>query len=76
MKLSELIAAHGDETVAFQKIDDCATALHMTPRGTTLTIVTPEVLNPDGMAKLGLVVWLDRKRVAEIVAAEKAGRDR
>lgn len=77
MNLSELIAAYGDERVTFQKIDDCLmSADTMTPAGTKLTIVTPEALHPDGMEKLGLVVWLDRKRVAEIVAAEKQGRDR
>lgn len=75
MNLSELIAAYGDERVTFQKIDDCLmSADMMTPVGTKLTIVTTEALHLDGMEKMGLVVWLDRKRVAEIVAAEKAER--
>lgn len=75
MTLSELIAAYGDDKVSFQKIDDCASHLNMTNRGTTLTISTPETMSFDGMEKLGLLVWLDRKRVAEIIDSARKGTD-
>lgn len=71
MKLSELIANYGDDKVGFQKLDDCATSLNMGKRGTTVTFVTPETLTIDGLSKLGLVVWLDRERVTEILAQSR-----
>lgn len=67
MKLSELIAAYGDDKVTFQNLDQCATDLNMGKRGTKITFGTEERLNLDGPEKLGLVVWLDRARVAEII---------
>lgn len=72
MKLSELIAAYGDEKVQWQNLDQCASSLDMGKCGTTITFGTDERLNPDGTERLGLVVWLDRQRVQEIVAASKA----
>lgn len=73
MKLSDLIASYGDDKVTFQKLDDCASSLDMNTRGTKITFVTPERLNLNGTEKLGLVVWLDREKVAEIIAHNKAG---
>lgn len=69
MNLSELIAKYGDDKVTFQKLDDCASSLDMNKNGTSITFVTPERIGPalDGMEKLGLVVWLDRTRVAGII---------
>lgn len=72
MKLSELIAAYGDDKVQWQNLDQCASSLDMGKRGTTITFGTDERLNPSGTERLGLVVWLDRGRVQEIVAASKA----
>jgi hypothetical protein len=71
LSLSELIAKYGDDKVTFQKIDDCATYIQMTKKGSRATFVTPEPCDFRGFIKLGLVVWLDRERVAEIVAAER-----
>lgn len=68
MNLSELIAAYGDDKIAFQRLDDCATDLDMNKNGTRVTFVTPERINLNGLEKLGLVVWLDRKRAASIIA--------
>lgn len=68
MKLSELIAAYGDDKVQFQNLDQCATDLTMDKRGTVITFGTDQRLNLKGSEKLGLVVWLDRDRVAEITA--------
>lgn len=72
MKLSELIAAYGDDKARWQNLDHCASSLNMGKRGTTITFDTDERLNPSGTERLGLVVWLDRERVQEIVAASKA----
>ena len=66
MKLSELIAVYGDDKVEFQNLDQCATSLNMGKQHTTITFGTPQRLDLNGTQKLGLVVWLDRKRVAEI----------
>ena len=71
MKLSELIAAYGDDKVQWQNLDQCASSLNMGKRGTTITFGTEQSLTPDGTVHLGLVVWLDRDRVKEIVAASK-----
>jgi len=67
MKLSELIAAYGDDKVEFQNLDQCSTDLNMGKNGTKITFGTEQRLNLEGPEKLGLIVWLDRKRVAEIV---------
>lgn len=39
---------------------------------TKITFGTEQPINLDGMERLGLVIWFDRERVAEIVAASKA----
>lgn len=72
MNLSELIAAYGDDKVTFQKLDDCVETMNMTPKGTKATFVTEEKVDFNGFTKLGLVIWLDRDRVAEILAASRA----
>lgn len=64
MKLSELIAAVGDDKVSFQNLDSCATTLDYKAKGgTRITFGTEEPLTPKGTDRLGLVVWLDRKAV-------------
>lgn len=72
MKLSELIAACGDDKVQFQNLDQCTSDLRMDKRGTLITFGTDQRLNLNGPEKLGLVVWLDRDRVAEIVALKES----
>jgi hypothetical protein len=73
MKMSELIARYGDERVEFQNLDQCAINLDWGKKaGTKITFGTEQPINPNGTEKLGLVLWLDRKAVAEIVAANKA----
>lgn len=76
MKLSELIAAYGDDKVQFQNLDQCATDLNMDKRGTVITFGTDQRLNLKGSEKLGLVVWLDRDRVAEITALKDKNDER
>lgn len=75
MKLSELIARHGDDVVQFQNLDQCATALNMGKDGVTkITFGAEQPITMEGTVKLGLVVWLDREKVKQIVADEKAGK--
>lgn len=74
MTLSELIAAYGDDRVSFQKLDDCVETMNMTPKGTKASFVTPEKIDFNGFTKLGLIVWLDREKVVEILDAAKKDR--
>lgn len=71
MTLSELIAAYGDDKVTFQKLDDDAVSLQMNGGHTKITFGTPERLNAEGTIRMGLVVWMDRDRVAEIINDKK-----
>lgn len=73
MKLSQLIAAYGDEKVQFQNLDQCTTDLNMKGGTTKITFGTEQPVHLEGTSKLGLVVWMDRDRVKEIVAASKSG---
>ena len=72
MKLSELILAYGDEKVQFQNLDHSLVNLNMNKGVSKITFGTEQPAGLEGTEKLGLVVWLDRKRVAEIIAADKA----
>jgi hypothetical protein len=69
LSLSDLIKRYGDDKILFQKIDDCALSMSMTARGTKITFVTPETLSPNGLDKLGLVVWFDREGIATLLGA-------
>lgn len=71
MKLSELLAAYGDDNIQFQNLDQSATSLNMRGHTTTITFGTDQPLRHDGMEKLGLVIWLDRERVKEIIAPKE-----
>lgn len=74
LKMSELIAQYGDDKVEFQNLDQCADALDYSAKKgrTMIKFGTEQPIGLNGTEKLGLVVWLDRKRVAEIVAASKS----
>lgn len=70
MRLSELIAALGDDNVQFQNLDQCASDLNYNARrGSRITFHTEQTVGLNGTDKLGLVLWLDRKAVADAVAA-------
>lgn len=71
MNLSELIAKYGDDKVQFQNLDQCADAMNMAKGKTKITFGTEQPFGLEGTQKLGLVVWLDRERVKEIIAASK-----
>jgi len=68
MKLSELIAKYGDDNVKFQSLDKCATALNYShKKGTTITFGTDAKLGLNGTEEMGLIVWMDRKKVEQIL---------
>jgi hypothetical protein len=71
VKLSELIAKYGDDVVQFQNLDQCTKSLNMNKGHTTITFGAEQPITMDGTVMLGLVVWLDRDRVAQIVAESK-----
>ncbi len=74
MDLSDLIAAYGNDNVEFQMLDECASDLNMNKGITKITFGTPQPIDLKGTRKLGLVMWFDRERVKEILAAEKKGK--
>lgn len=76
MTLSELIAAYGDDKVALQKLDECADRMSMKGGITKITFGTDQPLTPNGTAQLGIVVWLDRDRVQQIIVDAKVSEAR
>lgn len=71
MKLSELIAAYGDDKVELQNLDDAIDRITVNKGTAKITFGVKQPISMNGPDKLGLVVWLDRTRVKEIIAAEK-----
>lgn len=71
LKLSELIAQYGDDNIEFQNLDHCVENFQTTKRGTIARFGTPQPFSLDGFTKLGLIVWMDRKKVEEFVAKSK-----
>jgi len=79
MKLSELIAAYGDDKIKFQNLDECAIDMNWSAKnGTTIKFGTSENLDLhstkdcsfiscQGTEKLGLVVWFDRDELKQII---------
>jgi hypothetical protein len=69
MKLSDLIAAVGDENVVLQNLDIDAASIDKTKDGTKITFYTGAIQAEEYLTgkpkKLGLVVWLPRDRVAD-----------
>lgn len=75
MNLSDLIRTIGDDKVGLQNLDQCATNFdYNIKRGTKITFGTDQPLTPNGMEKLGMVIWLDRAAVKAIMDKEKAGK--
>lgn len=75
MRLSELIAAVGDDNVRFQNLLDDAQTIDKTKHGTKITFYTDgiqaEELLGDGKTKnIGLVIWMPRDLVDAAVAKQ------
>lgn len=72
LRLSQLIAAVGDDNVRLQNLDTCAISLDWSiKKGLRVTFGTEETLTPEGTEKLGLVVWLPRDLVKAALDANK-----
>ena len=79
MKISELIAAVGDDHVQFQNLLNDAQSIDKTKHGTKITFYTgaiqAEELMGGGTPKnMGLVLWLPQDRVDATLAAYKSTR--
>ena len=67
MKLSELIAAIGDQNVKFQLLDnDLISAEYDHKKGTKITFGSEAAVMPDGLRDVGIIVWAPRERFREI----------
>ena len=76
MKLSELIAAYGDDNVKVQALDRDASSISWShTHGTKITFVSAAAVGPDGLQDMGIVVWLDRKRYDELVNGPRKDPD-
>lgn len=66
--MTELISKVGDENIKFQNLDSCSISLNYDhKKGGKITFGTDELITPDGTERLGLVLWLPRDKVKEII---------
>lgn len=70
MKLSELIAAVGDDNVMFQNLDSDIIRLRFANGKNEITFGTHAMTTLNGTEKLGLVVWLDRDAVEKVTPSK------
>lgn len=73
MNICELInECGGPDKVNIQFIDQCADKMDDTLVNgkpiTRVTFGTEQALTPDGLTKLGVIVWLDREEVKSAIA--------
>ena len=71
MKLSDLLSQYGDENIIFQTLDSDIKELNLKKNHTEIKFGTSETFNHKGTVKMGLVVWLDRNKVQQIINAKK-----
>jgi hypothetical protein len=68
--MTELITKIGDENIRFQNLDTSAISLNYDhKKGSKITFGTDEPILPDGTERLGLILWLPRDKVNEIINA-------
>jgi hypothetical protein len=70
--ISAVMDLHELQCAIIQNLDQCATDLNMGKKGTKITFGTEQRIGLKGTEQLGLVLWLDRKAVADIIADSKA----
>ncbi len=70
MKLSELLASYGDNNYVFQNLDNDIIQLDDKKKHREYKFGSFETFGYEGTQKLGLVVWLDREKVKDIIAKE------
>lgn len=74
MKLSELIKKYGDDDVIMQTLDSDIIELSAKKSHYEIKFGTSMPFHVDRTQKIGLVVWLDRDKVDEILKANKSRR--
>lgn len=69
MKLSELIAAYGDDNITFQNLDTDMISMDKRKKHYEIKFGTQEGFNKDfsGTNKRALIVWMDRDKTQEIL---------
>ena len=74
MNICELInECGGPDKVGIQPLDKCADSMNYSAKKgvTKVTFGTEQVLTPEGLPMLGIIVWLDRDQVAAAIAKAK-----
>lgn len=73
ISMTALLNAIGDDGIGFQNLDhSLINADWSAKKGSKITFGTDQTVTLEGTEKLGLVLWLDRKQVAETMARLKA----
>lgn len=72
MNLSTLIAEYGDENVKFQHLDSCFIEAKAKKGHNEVTFGTGAGFGANGMNEIGLIVWMDRDKVDEIMKKEQS----
>jgi hypothetical protein len=73
ISMTALLCAIGDDGIAFQSLDQSLLSANWSAeKGSKITFGTEQPVNLEGTERLGLVLWLDRKQVAETMARLKA----
>lgn len=77
MKLSELLQRYGDDRVRFQPLDGAITSINYSAKNfTKITFGTDVMIDGlQGTKEMGIVIWLDRKEVADLLAADRASKE-
>jgi len=68
MKLSEIIEKYGDDDVEVQILDQCVSQMRRSKKGvSTISFQSEETFDMNGLTRKGIVIWLDRKRLADVI---------
>lgn len=66
--ITELVSKIGDSNITFQNLDTCSISLNYDhKKGSKITFGTQEPITMDGTERLGLILWLPRDKVEEII---------
>lgn len=68
MKLTELLAEIGDDNIDLQNLSQCICEMRYSAKnGNKFTFVTDQNFGPNGPDKAGLVLWIDRDKMAQAI---------
>ena len=71
LKLSEVLAEIGDDNYSIQILDQAMLNLELKKGYKKYTFGSQEPFNGNGTIKQGIVIWLDRDQVKEIIQKNK-----